>query len=158
MMRINKTLVLFAVSACIVVATAHAQSTKDDKDWATNELSSEMTECGQYFLVSWACFKDFPSTRAEAAAKVNRAASDQISELALRVGKSIGMSEQAVAARARLANDTLNKEINNNCANLSILQERYANFCKKLSRRPDERLKELVQCSVNKTALPCGAR
>ena len=94
----------------------------------------------------------------EAAAKVNRSAADQIGELALRVGKSIGMSEQAVTARARLANDTLNKEINNNCANLSILQERYANFCKKLSRRPDERLKELVQCSVNKTALPCGAR
>ena len=100
-----------------------------------------MTECGQYFLVSWACFKDFPSTRAEAAAKDYRAAADQISQLALRVAKSVGMSEQAVAARTRVANDSLNKEINKNCANLSTLQERYATFCKKLSRRRDERLK-----------------
>jgi len=49
--------------------------------------------------------------------------------------------EQAVAARTRVANDSLNKEINKNCANLSTLQERYATFCKKLSRRRDERLK-----------------
>jgi hypothetical protein len=156
-MTINNILVLFGASVCLVAAPAHAQSTKADTDWATNELSSEMTECGQYFLVSWACFKDFPNPQAEVVAKEYRAASDQISDLALQVGKSVGVSEQAVLARMRLANDALTKEINKNCANVSILQERYATFCKGLSQRPDQRFKELVQCSVNKKTLPCGA-
>ena len=157
LMIINKILVLVAACACLAVGTARAQSTKTDTDWATNELSSEMTERGQYFLVSWACFKDFPHPQAEAAAKEYRAASDQISELALQVGKSVGMNVQAATARMRLANDAMNKKINNNCANVSILQERYATFCKGLSQRPDQRFKELVQCSVNKKILPCGA-
>jgi hypothetical protein len=52
------------------------------------------------------------------------------------------------------------KDINNSCVNVSILQERYATFCKDLAQHPDQRFKELVQCSVDKTivdktVLPC---
>jgi hypothetical protein len=128
-----------AIIMCLITAAVHAQS-KADTDWATNELSSEMIECGQYFLVSWACFTDFPNPDAEAAANDYRAASDRISQLAFQVGKSVGLTEQAVASRMRLANDSLNKTINKNCTNISILQERYATFCKNLTQRPGQRL------------------
>jgi hypothetical protein len=138
------------------MATAATPQTKTDKDWALNELSSEMTECGQYFLVSWACFKDFPSPQAQASANVYRQASDQISTMALQIGRTVGLSDEAIGARMRLANESLTNDINKNCTNISILQERYSTFCKSLNQQPDQRLKELVQCSINKSALPCG--
>jgi hypothetical protein len=140
---------------CSMVTVANGQS-KVETDWATNELSSEMIECGQYFLVSWGCFKGVPNPAAEATANDYRAASDRISQLALQVGKSIGLTEQAVASRMRLANQGLNKAINGNCVNISILLERYATFCKTLARHPDQRFIELMQCSLKKTTMPCG--
>ena len=147
---------LILVGVMCLMATAATPQTKTDKDWALNELSSEMTECGQYFLVSWACFKDFPSPQAQASANVYRQASDQISTMAFQIGKTVGLSEEAVGARMRLANESLTNDINKNCTNISILQERYSTFCKSLNQQPDQRLKELVQCSINKSALPCG--
>jgi hypothetical protein len=149
----NRFIIGFFIS--LIAAAAGAQ-TKSDTDWATNELSAEMIECGQYFLISWACFKDFPNPEAQAMANEYRAASDQISQLGFTVGKSVGLLEEAALARMRMANDRLSKEINKNCTNISILLERYASFCKNLAQRPDQRFLELVQCSVKKSTLPCG--
>jgi hypothetical protein len=139
-----------------LMATAAAPQSKTDTDWATNELSSEMIECGQYFLTFWACFREFPSQQAQATANTYRQASDQISQRAFEIGKSVGLSVEALAARMRLANESLSKEINKNCTNFSVLQERYGTFCKNLNDNSDQRFRELVQCSINKTALPCG--
>ena len=82
--------------------------------------------------------------------------------------RRIGLSQNScrprvrvrLVARMRLAHDALMKDINNSCVNVSILQERYATFCKDLAQHPDQRFKELVQCSVDKTivdktVLPC---
>jgi hypothetical protein len=144
---------LIAAAVCLVAAPVHAQS-KANTDWATNELSSEMVECGQYFLLSWVCFKDYP--QAEAVANNYRAASDQINQLVFRVGRSVGLTERGLAARMKSANDSLMKEINKSCVNFSILQERYAAFFENLLQQPDQRHKELVQCLVKKPAFPCG--
>jgi hypothetical protein len=147
---------LFAIFVCLVcgMPVAGAQ-TKVDTDWATNELSAEMIECSQFFLISWACFRDFPNPQAQAAANDYRTASDRISELGFSVGKSVGLLPEAAAARMRIANDRLSKEINKNCANISILQERLAEFCKNLMQHPDERWNQLMRCSVQKQAFPC---
>jgi hypothetical protein len=115
-----------------------------------------MVKCGQYFLLSWVCFKDMRNPEAEAVAKNYRAASDQITQLAFQVGRSVGLTERGLAARMKMVSDSLMKEINKSCVNFSILQERYATFCKNLSQHPDKRYKELVQCSANKRAFPCG--
>jgi hypothetical protein len=147
--------VVAGIIICLITAVVQAQS-KSDADWATNELSSEMIECGQYFLVSSACFKEFPSPSVEAAANDYRAASDRISQLALQIGKTVGLTEEALGSRMRLANGSLNKAINKNCVNISILLERYATFCKMLTQRPDQRFMELMQCSAKKTTMPCG--
>jgi hypothetical protein len=151
----SKCKVLAVIAMCLLAAAAHAQS-KNDTDWATNNLSGEMIECGQYFLISWACLREFPSPQAESVASDYRRASDEISQLAFQVGRLVGLSEEAAAARMRLVNDNLSREISNNCTNISILQERYAAFCKNLTQHPDERFKELVQCSMEKKAFPCG--
>jgi hypothetical protein len=154
-MRFDRKRFLIAAAVCLVAAPVHAQS-KTDPDSATNELSSEMVECGQYFLLSWVCFKDMPNPEAEAVANNYRAASDQINQLAFQVVRSVGLTERAHAARMKMANDSLMKEINKSCVNFSILQERYATFCKNLLQHPDQRYRDLVQCSANKRAFPCG--
>jgi hypothetical protein len=96
-----------------------------------------------------------PNPEAEAVANNYRAASDQINQLALQIGRSVGLTERAVMARMKMANDSLTKEINKSCVNFSVLQERYATSCKNLSQHPDQRYKDLVQCSA-KRAFPCG--
>jgi hypothetical protein len=93
---------------------------------------------------------------AESVASSYRRSSDEISQLAFQVGRSVGLSEEAAAARMRLANDDLSRQISNNCTNISILLERYAASCKNLSQHPGQRFKELVQCSIQKRVLPCG--
>jgi hypothetical protein len=154
-MRFDTKRFLIAAAVSLGAASAHAQS-KADTDWATNELSSEMVECGQYFLLSWVCFEDYPDPEAKAVANNYRGASDQINQLAFQVGRSVGLTDQGLAARMKMVNDSLMKEINKSCVNFSILQERYATFCKNLPQHPDQRYKELVQCSANKRAFPCG--
>jgi hypothetical protein len=147
-------LFLFLTIIGLLTATADAQ-TKADNEWATNELSSEMTECAQYFLVSSLCFKNFPNPEAEATANEYHALSDQLQVLAIQVANSVGVSQEAALARMRLTNKSLVDAIHKDCGNISILLERYATFCKALVQEPDQRFRELVQCSVKKTAAPC---
>jgi hypothetical protein len=81
--------------------------------------------------------------------------SDEILKLAFIVGKSVGVSQEAFAARLRLTNQSLMKDIDKDCGNMSILLERYATFCKALAQHPDQRLQQLIQCSIKKTSFPC---
>jgi hypothetical protein len=70
------------VIMCLIATTiAHAQS-RADSEWAANELSSEMMECGQYFLITSLCIKNFPNPEAGATANDYRAMSDEILTLA----------------------------------------------------------------------------
>jgi hypothetical protein len=147
-------LFVFVALIGLLTETAHAQ-TKADTEWATIELSSELTECAQYFLISSVCLKNFPNPDAESTANDYLAMSNKYQLLALQIAESAGISEEAALARMRLINKTLTETIHKDCGDISILLERYATFCKTLTQQPDQRFKELVQCSTKKTAAPC---
>jgi hypothetical protein len=147
---------IFALIIIVWGLPTETRAESKDADWATNELSSEMIECGQYFLIASTCIKNFPNPQAATVASDYRAASDQITQFAYEIGKSVGLTAEALAARMRLANSQLLKNTNNNCTNISILQERYATFCNNLKQHPQQRLGQLVECSRKNNTLPCG--
>jgi hypothetical protein len=139
---------------CLTVTMAHAQS-KSDTDWATNELSLEMMECGQYFVIGSVCVKKYPNPQAEALSDNYHRMSDEVLKLGFAVGHSIGISQEALLARMRLTHQNLMDSIRTDCGNFSVLLERYGTFCKMLNDHPDQRFRQLVQCSANKAESPC---
>ena len=73
-----------------------------------------------------------------------RQAAKKIETLAITTGRSIGITDEAFAARTKLAFEKLMTSINNNCVNIAVLLDRYNNLCKQLNLDPDSRLKELL--------------
>lgn len=111
---------------------------------ALNQLSSEMSECATYFIVTSQCFADFPDPRAAKAVADYKRAADNLQAEAFKVGKPGGTTMEAIFARSKMMMDRHMARINKNCANVSILQERYSGFCGLLSQSPDQRVKELL--------------
>ncbi len=109
-----------------------------------NEFSSELLECAAYFFVSAQCIENHPDPRAPKLASDYRSAAEKLTGIAITTGRSVGISDDAFAARTRLTFAQQMKSINNNCINVSVLLDRYSDFCMHLSRTPDQRLDELT--------------
>ena len=109
-----------------------------------------MSECATYFIVTSQCFADFPDRRAAGAVANFKQAADNLQAEAFRLGKPGGTTVEAIFARSKMMMERHMASINKNCANVSILQERYTAFCALLTQNPDQRIKELlvgVQCN-----------
>ena len=144
--------------AGLVISTAvmGQNATREQANDALNELSSEMTECSVYFIVSSTCFRDYP--QAVDMIRDYRRAADKIAQLALTAGSPIGLSVQGLAARQKLMFEDMKTSIGKSCTNLSILQERYSGFCKQLAQAPDNRLKELLSGKTCNGSYRCESR
>jgi hypothetical protein len=138
MLKITVVIAGLIISTAVMGQNAARQQTND----ALNELSSEMTECSVYFIVSSTCFKKDP--QAADMVRDYRRAADKIAELALTTGGAVGLSVQGLAARQKLMFEDMMTSTSKNCTNLSVLLERYSRFCKQLAQAPDDRLKELL--------------
>lgn len=142
-----------AVAAALLLVPPHVHAQQPSAQQtinALNQLSSEMSECATYFIVTSQCFADFPDRRAAGAVANFKQAADNLQAEAFRLGKPGGTTVEAIFARSKMMMERHMASINKNCANVSILQERYTAFCALLTQNPDQRIKELlvgVQCN-----------
>jgi hypothetical protein len=141
--------------ACLFATASQAQS-KEDGLWAINELSSELQQCSRYLVISSACMRHLPNSKAPALAADYLGAANTVGEIAFALAKSAGTSMEAFKVRMRLINHHIMKIVDNNCGNVSILIEWYGSFCKAILQDPTNRLKELTRCAADNRTLPCG--
>ena len=117
---------------------------RDQKIDVMNELAGEMLECSSYFLILAQCVESHPDPRAPKIAENYRHSAQQLGTLAITVGRSIGITDEATEARTKLSFGQQMKSIKNNCINISVLLERYSDFCALMGRTPDKRMEELA--------------
>lgn len=140
----NRWLLTGALVVLSLPSYLHAQqpSAQQSID-ALNQLSSEISECATYFIVTSQCFANFPDPRAANAVAGYKQAADNLQAEAFKLGKPGGTTMEAIFARSKMMMDRHMARINKNCANVSILQERYTAFCGLLTQNPDQRIVEL---------------
>jgi hypothetical protein len=98
-----------------------------------NQLSSDYMDCFSYHLVSKQCASK-TATEAELAQVQNMA--QVAKEGAVVIGKTIGMSDEALAARLKLSMESVVQLIQNDCVNIDVLLVKYATFCQELEQSP----------------------
>jgi hypothetical protein len=136
----------FIIAWVIITTTgALAQNLSDADKRAVNELSGEMLECSVYFLISATCLQGNPDPRIPQLTKSLNEQASNIGGLAISTGQVVGVTVEAQSARSKLMRDDMIKLLNNNCTNISVLLEKYSNFCKQLTENVEPRLAELVQ-------------
>jgi hypothetical protein len=139
--------VLLTVLACAIVTLAlwqpaAAQSDAETKR-AMGEVAGELQQCSVYFLVMSACFEP----QEPDLARTLREQSNKVGTVAISVGRSVGVTDEAYAALAKLESEAMMKSMNGNCINVAVPMNKYMNFCKRLSQNGDQRLKEWIACA-----------
>lgn len=141
---------LIAATLILGGGTTFAQ-TKDEMRGSLGEVAGEFHECSVYFLVSATCVAPQDS---DLAGKLG-AVADRFSNEAISGLRSVGMSDDAYAARGKLLVETMMKSMGGNCTNIAVLQRKYMNFCQRLNDNPDARLVEWMTC-LRASKKTCG--
>jgi hypothetical protein len=141
----EKMLKLIVVWISIMTTGALSQTLSDAETRAVNELSGEMLECSVYFLISATCLQGNPDPRIPQIIKDLNGQAAKIGGLGITTGRLVGITDEAVGARAKLMRADMMKSLNNNCINIATLLEKYNNFCQLLTQNADPRLKELMK-------------
>jgi hypothetical protein len=122
-----------------------AQSFSASEARAVNELSGEMLECSVYFLISATCLQGNPEPRIPQIIKGLKEQASKVGTLAIKSGRLVGVTDDAVGARASLMRAEMMKSLNDNCTNIAVLLGKYNNFCQQLTQDADPRLAELLR-------------
>jgi hypothetical protein len=104
-----------------------------------NEYVGEMTECSAYLQVASWCVGDANPDVAKNLETNSRTMGGQ----AIILGEKLGIKGEAFAARFKLDVQDMQKMMDKNCLNISILMERYMKFCEGMQKTPLKRLEEL---------------
>ncbi len=132
-------------------STSTAQETKLQQA-ALSELSSELTECAVYYSLGAQCVENSPGHSNDTVER-SRAVANSLVHMAEQFGRAGGVSQKAMEARIRLYADQMFKEIENSCANISILMEKHGQSCRRLAEAPNTRLQEILE-EYQKRGLP----
>lgn len=145
-----------AIVLMLLSSAAWAQSSpKAGEGTALNEISGEMLECSVYFQIAASCVRGHPDPNVPKLIADLKARSEKIGILGMKIGRTVGVTDDAVAARMKLMNVDMMKRLNNNCTNISILLERYSDFCKQLVENADPRLDEIMHGKVCTGSYKC---
>jgi hypothetical protein len=124
------------------------QASNRDIQSAMSEMSQEYLECAAYYSWSATCLKDDPRPEASPLAANMQKVGVVLLARAVQTGKTVGITDEAFAARLKLTTANIASLTHSNCANASVLLVRYAAFCKGLTENGDQRLEEILKaCS-----------
>jgi len=146
-------LVLIALALCFSNVPASAQNHIDKVDSialqknkmaALNELSGEYLECSAYFTVTAYCMAGYPAPTVPKLLRDYQSSAKTALGLATSTGRAVGLTSASVEATSKLVATSQMQSINDGCANIRDLSQRYDAFCKKLLQVPDERFAELL--------------
>jgi len=127
-------LLVWFVAAPVLVLTALAATAQDHLLEVKNNLQSEMSACFVYYTITKNCAV---AERDDAVIDGLTNIQDTFSQEMAKLGKSIGMIDEAMVARVRIFSDEQYGSIPNSCVNLSAPMVKHGNRCKQVGENPD---------------------
>ena len=109
---------------------------------AFNNFHHEMVNCIAYYSI---VTEGLRQRGDETTASQYRQLIETLFGRVFAVGKKIGMKDDAVQARIRMASKQQIQEIDKNFVNISILLEKYAYQCKTVMENPDARIQSWMK-------------
>jgi hypothetical protein len=138
--------VMFACLAVLAFpSVGGAYTTGEDNRVALQEVTSELQVCSAYYAVEAQCFNQEEPKLSDKYAKSSR----RLESLARRGKLSLGVSDSAFTTQSVILLSMLVSATHDTCTNLPVLLAHYANFCQRLERDVDARIKEWVRCARN---------
>ena len=151
---------LLCLALLVASGTTTAQQKFDLSDAnvtrAVNELSREMLECAVFFAIGAQCVRRHPDQSVPGVVTDAMTAFQDMLDLARKTGRTVGVSDAAATGRRNMATDAMLKAMGGKCINISVILERYADFCGQLRRDADPRLKELLAGQTCTRTYRCG--
>jgi hypothetical protein len=122
------------------VCPAWAQPSQKELD-ALNVVQEELTACAAYFQFGKRCAPDNATReQLQQADKVF----DHFMTLAYTTGKTLGMTDDAMLARLKMALQDQTQLTEGKCVNFASLLSRFADHCKRLGEDPKSVLQEYM--------------
>jgi hypothetical protein len=129
---------IFAIAFVVMSSEAFAQDEKTQT--ALNNVQSEMSECMSYYSLVKECVGTKDPTLAAQTQKTVEVLSSRL----VKLGSSIGMTQDAMLARLKMMQNEQRQLVNNNCVNMSSLFTRKAARCKQVVENGDSILNEYL--------------
>jgi hypothetical protein len=128
-----------AITLFFVMGIASAQDATLTR--ALNNVQSEMSECLSYYANIKACV----GSQDEGLSRGTQKTIDALTLMAVKVGRSIGMTQDAMMSRLGMFQKQQRELTQDNCANMSSLYTRHAARCKKVVENGDAVLDEYLK-------------
>lgn len=106
----------------------------DDLRRLLNNAHQDMTDCIAYFKITAQCLAQTPKF-SQSAVGYGQAA-DALLEKSFILGKEVGLSDDAMQSRLKLAVDDMMGLLQSNCVNISSLLSRHSERCIAVARDP----------------------
>lgn len=129
---------VFAIAFVFVSSGAFAQDEKMQA--ALNNVQSEMSECMSYYSLVKECVGTKDPTLAAQTQKTVEVLTSRL----VKLGSSIGMTQDFMLARLKMMQNEQRELVNNNCVNMSSLFTRKAARCKQVVENGDSILDEYL--------------
>ena len=135
---IKKLFYTILVSCLFLGGNGYAVSTEEKRsNYIYNNLSFEYLECQHYLMImSEALRTNNPDTKLIKNYVDN---AKLVSEIAFMYGDDAGMSLEGMMARSKQISNKMLKSLDNNFANIAVIQVKYADFCRSLIETPEIR-------------------
>jgi hypothetical protein len=130
-------LILIALSFAGFEASAQDAKTLT----ALNNVQHEMTVCVSYYSIVKSC----AGNQDEGLSVHTQKTVDVLTARLIKLGGTIGMTQDAMLSRLKTAQDEQQGLINNNCVNMSSLYQRHAARCKLVTENGDAVLDEYLK-------------
>lgn len=132
----------FALATIVLFFVTGNASAQDAKLLsALNNVQSEMSDCVAYYANIKTCVGTHDKELSDGTQKTL----DVLTLMAVKVGRSAGMTSDAMMSRLAMFQDAQRDLIKGNCANMSSLFTRHAERCKKVVQNGDAILDEYLK-------------
>jgi hypothetical protein len=115
-----------------------------------------MLECAVFFAIGAQCVRHHPDQSVPGVMTDAMTAFQDMLDLARKTGRTVGVSDAAATGRRNMATDAMLKAMGGKCINISVILERYADFCGQLRSDADPRLTELLAGQTCTRTYRCG--
>lgn len=118
-----------------------ANSLEKSSRWL-NEVSQEFALCYGYYSLVAICLD--PNRDADIAQSY-RAFADTFLTVMYRAGKSAGLSDAALQARASLSFSQMQNDTERDCRNIAVILQKYSEKCKRMASDPEGSMRSIME-------------
>jgi hypothetical protein len=131
-----------SIATSLFATSSFAEDKATQYGNALNNVHMELAVCTAYFTNVVRCA---PAEHQKEVREKTKPVLESMSKSALRIAKTIGLTQDAMASRLLMATEEQTKLMNNSCVNLSSLYTRHGQRCKQLGENPDSVLLEYMK-------------